>query len=89
MKRKPVETFDYVDAMPINGYLTHAVPNMPEYFHRTAPFLVITYRRALCGVGAGGMKVRLNKAGEIQPFKGIDGCNTCHARLHRIKESQR
>ena len=81
------EPFDYVDARPINGYLTHAVRNQPEHFHRTAPFIVVTYLRALCGVGRGGMRVRLNKQGEIQPYKGIDGCDACHVKLNKLKQA--
>lgn len=82
------DPFDYVDAKPINGYLTHAVRNQPEYFHRTAPFIVVTYLRALCGVGRGGMRVRLDNAGEIQPFAGIDGCDSCHVRLNKIRKGE-
>ena len=80
------EPFDFVDARPINGYLIHAVRNQPEYFYRTAPFVVVTYVRALCGVGRGGMMVRLNKEGEIQPYKGIDGCDSCHVRVNKIRK---
>jgi hypothetical protein len=87
MKRKPVEPFDYVDAMPINGYLTHAVRFQPEHFHRTAPYIVVTYMRALCGVGRGGMRVRLDQEGAIQPFKGVDGCTTCHVRVNKLRQA--
>lgn len=34
------ETFDYVDAMPINGYLVHAVRNQPENLNQRLVDLV-------------------------------------------------
>lgn len=77
---------DFVDAKPINGYLTHAVRNQPEYFSRNAPHIVVTYSRALCGVGRGGMRIRLNEAGVIQPFKGIDGCDACHVKVNKLRK---
>lgn len=78
-------TLDFVEAVPINGYLTHAIVNTPANFHRTAPWLLITYNRALCGVGRGGMKVRLNQERNPLPWKGIDGCDTCHVKMRKIK----
>lgn len=77
----------YVEAKSINGYLTHAIANQPEFFHRTAPWLVITYLRALCGVGRGGMKVRLDEDKNPRPWVGIDGCDACHVKLRKIRAS--
>jgi len=77
---------DFVDARPINGYLLHAVRNQPECFTRTAPRIVVTYIRALCGVGRGGMLVRLDRDGEIQPYKGVDGCDACHVKVNKLRK---
>ena len=78
---------DFVDARPINGYLTHAVRYYPSAFHQTAPRVIVTYSRALCGVGRGGMRAAQNReTGEIQPFRGIDGCDRCHVKLKKIRE---
>lgn len=76
---------EYVEAKPINGYLTHAVANQPSFFHQSMPGLVITYHRALCGVGRGGMRVTLGAMGKPVPWVGIDGCDRCHTRLAKIQ----
>lgn len=78
----------FVDAKPINGYLIHAVRNQPEHFHRTAPWILITYSRALCGVGRGGMRVALDKeTAEPLPYRGIDGCDACHVRVNKLRSA--
>ena len=74
----------YIEAKPINGYLTHAIANQPQNFHRSTPQIVITYNRALCGVGRGGMRVTLGAMGIPVPFAGVDGCDRCHTRLAKI-----
>lgn len=77
----------HVEAQPINGYLTHAIANQPAFFHQSMPGVVITYHRALCGVGRGGMRVRLDKeSGTPRPWVGVDGCDRCHARMHKLKK---
>lgn len=77
----------YVEARPIQGYLTHAVRNQPEFFHQSMPGVVVTYHRALCGVGRGGMRVQLQEDKVTpKPWKGIDGCDRCHTKLNKIKE---
>jgi hypothetical protein len=76
---------DFVEAKPINGYLTHAVVNTPANFHRSTPHIVITYNRALCGVGRGGMRLRLDEESNPRPWVGIDGCDSCHIKMNRIK----
>lgn len=81
-----MSTPDFVDARPVNGCLTHAVRYHPEQFHRPTPVVVTTYVRALCGVGRGGMRVRTNEEGEIQPFMGIDGCDACHVRVKKLRK---
>jgi hypothetical protein len=78
---------DFVDARPINGYLTHAVRYQPEHFYHATPVMVMTQARALCGVGRAGMRVRTNEDGEIQPYKGIDGCDTCFIRVRDIRKA--
>ena len=75
----------YVEAKPINGYLTHAVRNQPENFHRTAPWILVTYNRALCGVGRGGMRLLLDEQAQPRPWVGVDGCDTCHVRIRKMK----
>lgn len=74
----------YVDAKPINGHLTHAVRNQPANFTRTAPFILITYTRALCGVGRGGMRVSVDDMGQPRPYVGVDGCDACAVKVRRI-----
>lgn len=76
---------DYVDARPFNGYVTHAVRNQPSAMTRTAPFILVTYSRALCGVGRGGMRVSLDSTGGVKPFAGIDGCDACHVKVRKIR----
>ena len=78
---------DYVDARPISGYLTHAVRNRPDRFTRTAPFILITYSKALCGVGRGGMRVSLDKQGEPRSYMGIDGCDRCAVKVRKAREA--
>lgn len=78
------EEVHYVDAKPINGYRTHAVRNQPANFTRTAPFILITYTRALCGVGKGGMRVSLDLAGDPLPYLGVYGCDACAVKVRRI-----
>lgn len=78
---------DFVDARPINGHLTHAVRNQPNRFTRTAPFILITYSKALCGVGRGGMRVSLDKEGEPKEFQGVDGCDRCHVMVRKLREA--
>lgn len=78
---------EYVESRPIQGYLTHAVAHQPAFFHQSMPGVVITYHRALCGVGRGGMRVLLEEDNATpRPWVGVDGCNRCHARLNKIKE---
>ncbi|AXH44449.1 hypothetical protein PP353_gp73 [Arthrobacter phage Kumotta] len=77
---------DFVDARPINGHLIHAVRNQPEFFHRTAPFIVVTYARALCGVGRGGMRIMLDTKGLERPYTGIDGCDSCHVKVNKLRK---
>lgn len=57
-----------------------------SYVTRTAPFIVVTYMRALCGVGRGGMRVRLDAEGKPRAWVGIDGCDTCHVKMRKLKE---
>lgn len=79
-------TVTHVEARPINGYLTHAISNQPEFFHRTAPWILVTYNRALCGVGRGGMLVRLDRESNTpRPWVGVDGCDRCHVRMNKLK----
>lgn len=78
----------YIEAKPINGHLTHAVANQPAFFHQSMPGLVITYHRALCGVGRGGMRVTLGAVGKPVPWVGVDGCDRCHSRVKKIQEAQ-
>lgn len=80
---------EYLDAKPINGFLTHAVANQPQFFHRTAPWILVTYVRALCGVGRGGMRISLNKeTAEPLPYRGIDGCDRCHIKLNKLRQAE-
>lgn len=79
---------EFIEGIPFNGYLSHAIRNDPLGLHRTAPFIVVTYDRALCGVGSGGMRVRLDENGEPRPWKGIDGCDRCHIKRHKITKEQ-
>lgn len=82
-----VEAAEYVDARPFNGYLTHAVRNQPAMFTRTAPFIMVTYSKALCGVGRGGMRISLDKDGAPKPYMGIDGCNSCAVKVRKIRDT--
>jgi hypothetical protein len=75
----------FVEARPINGYLPHAIRYQPEFFTRTAPFIVVTYLKALCGVGRGGMRLRLDHEGEPKDWVGIDGCDTCHTKMRKLR----
>ncbi|QGJ93521.1 hypothetical protein SEA_MUFASA8_73 [Arthrobacter phage Mufasa8] len=77
----------YVEARPHAGYVTHAIRNQPEQFYRTAPNIVNTFRRALCGVGRGGMRVTLGRdTGEPIAWMGVDGCDRCHVLHKRIMD---
>lgn len=82
-----MSNIDFVGARPIEGHLTHAVRYDPYMFHQPTPITVMTFMRALCGVGRGGMYVRTDDKGEIQPYKGIDGCDRCFRRVQKIRES--
>ena len=76
----------YADAKPMYGYLTHAVPvDQPEWLHQVTPVMMTTYRRALCGVGSGGMRIPLDEKGNPRPWRGIDGCDRCHAKMYKLK----
>lgn len=79
-----------VEATPIStGYLHHAVlVGDQSGFYRTMPNILITYRRALCGVGRAGLRVFIDKdTKEALPWKGIDGCDRCHVRLRKLREA--
>ena len=78
---------DFVEVIPLTGHVTHAMRNHPQNLYRPTPVMVIAYGRALCGVGRNGMRVRTNEDGEIQPYKGIDGCDTCFIRVRDIREA--
>lgn len=77
----------FIECRPINGYLSHAVRAERASLHCSMPNVVVTYTRALCGVGRGGMRVALND--ELQPraWKGIDGCDRCHVAVRKIREA--
>lgn len=79
---------EFLEAVPINGYLPHAI-RMPaaNALHRTAPHILVTYARALCGVGRGGMLVRLDEEAEPRAWKGIDGCNRCHVAVSKLRRT--
>lgn len=84
-----MENGEFAEGVSFYGYLAHAVSYHPEWFHRSTPRTVMTYKRALCGVGAGGMRIKTDKeTGEILPWKGIDGCDRCHARVQKLKEGK-
>lgn len=79
----------YIEATPLQGYLTHAIANQPEHWHQSAPWCIVTYHRALCGVGRGGMRVRQDKETlKPRPWQGVDGCYACHVAVHKIKEGK-
>lgn len=83
------ENIDFVDARPFSGHLTHAVPYDPKNFHRTTPKHVMTYRRALCGVGINGMQIRLDReTWEPARYVGVDGCDACFIKVHKIREGK-
>ena len=83
------KNIDFVDARPYNGYLIHAVRNQPAFFHRTTLHNMMTFHRALCGVGRGGMQIRLDKeTNEPAPYTGVDGCDACHRKVNKIRKDK-
>jgi len=80
---------EYIEATPINGYLTHAIANQPEHWHKSTPWLTITYNRALCGVGRGGMRLRLDvETHEPKTWVGVDGCDACHVKVNKLRKGK-
>lgn len=77
----------FVQARPIEGSLRHAIVDRPNEWHTTAPRIVITFNRALCGVGVAGMRVELDEDLKPKPFKTVfNACPQCRRRVKVIKE---
>lgn len=84
-----METIDFVDARPYQGYLTHAVRYDVQTARYVTPKHMTTSRRALCGVGARGMQIRLDtETWEPAPYVGVDGCDACHVKVNKLREGK-
>lgn len=73
------------------GHLSHAVVNdgHPANFHRTMPNVLITYRRALCGVGVNGLRVRLDEDKEpVEWGGGRRPCRKCERKITTLPRAR-
>jgi hypothetical protein len=76
----------FIEARPIEGSVRHAIVNRPDEWRRTGPRIIITFNRALCGVGAGGMRVETDAQADPVAFQGTETeCSTCRRRVKAIE----
>lgn len=80
---------EFVEASPMYGHVTHAIVKAPQNWHHPVRWMMTTYQRALCGVGRGGMRIKLDRETEqAKPWVGIGGCERCAVKVRKIQEGK-